>query len=251
MGTNDDDDDLWQRGHRRPWWYFNVLTLFGALFVLVWLRFLFDLPQGATIFLTVLVLVGWFILGAVFQPMPKVPPLLRPGRALNMSAAAWGERPPGVASSGWRVPLHVRNLHEVVAFTTKDGSEIRELLAYRNSCVRRQSLAEARLPPGASTTPHYHPHTEEIYYVLSGTGTMRLEQHVQEVGPGDAIAIPRGARHQITNSGSELLTFLCCCVPAYEHEDTVLVDDWPDQGSRVAEDAGADPEGPSEAGTPV
>lgn len=131
--------------------------------------------------------------------------------------------------------LDVRSVHEVPAFTTKDGSEIRELLAYRNSSVRRQSLAEARLPPGASTTPHYHPRTEEIYYILTGKGTMRLERAVQFVGPGDAIAIPPGARHQITNSGTEPLVFLCCCAPAYEHEDTILVEGWPDERSAVGD----------------
>ena len=60
------------------------------------------------------------------------------------------------------------------SFTTKDGSEIRELLAHRNSCIAKQSLAEARLPVGGSTTPHYHPRTEEIYYILTGTGRMRI-----------------------------------------------------------------------------
>ncbi len=45
--------------------------------------------------------------------------------------------------------MDVRNIREVPAFTTKDGSEIRELLAYRNSCIRKQSLAEARLAAGA------------------------------------------------------------------------------------------------------
>jgi mannose-6-phosphate isomerase-like protein (cupin superfamily) len=127
------------------------------------------------------------------------------------------------------VPLDVRRLDEVPAFTTKDGSEIRELLAFRNSCIRWQSLAEARLPPGASTTPHYHPRTEEIYYILAGSGRMVLEKTVEDVGPGDAIAIPPGSRHQITNIGDELLTFLCCCVPAYEHDDTILVERWPEE----------------------
>ena len=40
--------------------------------------------------------------------------------------------------------MDVLNLDAVPAFTTKDGSEIRELLAYRNSAIRNQSLAEAR-----------------------------------------------------------------------------------------------------------
>ena len=31
-----------------------------------------------------------------------------------------------------------------------------------------------------------------------------------------------GASHQITNTGSEVLKFLCCCAPGYEQENTVL-----------------------------
>ncbi len=118
--------------------------------------------------------------------------------------------------------MDIRNLRDVPAFVTKDGSEIRELLAHRNSCIRRQSLAEARLPIGGATTPHYHPETEEIYYILEGRGMMRIEEQSREVGPGDAIAIPPGQVHTIRNSGSETLRFLCCCAPAYEHQDTVL-----------------------------
>lgn len=120
--------------------------------------------------------------------------------------------------------MDIQNLHRVASFTTKDGSEIRELLAHRNSSISNQSLAEARLPPAASTTPHYHPRTEEIYYILAGRGRMRIGEETAAVGPGDAIAIPPGSTHQITNTGDETLVFLCCCAPAYEHSDTVLVE---------------------------
>ncbi len=121
--------------------------------------------------------------------------------------------------------MDVRNIEQVAAFTTKDGSEIRELLAHRNSCIRNQSLAEARLTAGGTTTLHYHPKTEEIYYILAGTGRMQIGVETRDVGPGDAIAIPPGATHQIRNTGEGTLRFLCCCAPAYEHEDTVLTDE--------------------------
>lgn len=121
--------------------------------------------------------------------------------------------------------MDVQNLDQVPAFTTKDGSEIRELLAHRNSCIANQSLAEARLAPGQQTTPHYHRRTEEIYYVLAGEGLMQVGQEQRQVGPGDAIAIPPGAVHTITATGDRTLTFLCCCAPSYEHEDTVLVEE--------------------------
>ncbi len=123
--------------------------------------------------------------------------------------------------------VDVRNIDRVQAFTTKDGSEIRELLAWRNSCIREQSLAEARLPPGRSTLPHRHLKTEEIYYILEGRGLMRVGEETAEIGPGDAVAIPPGQSHAITNIGTAELKFLCCSAPCYEHDDTVLEENGP------------------------
>ena len=120
--------------------------------------------------------------------------------------------------------MDLQNLDETPAFITKDGSEIRELLAHRNSGIRNQSLAEARLPVGGATQEHYHPRTEEIYYITHGTGKMRIEGETREVRPGDAIAILPGQKHKLWNTGSAPLRLLCCCAPAYEHEDTVITE---------------------------
>jgi len=118
--------------------------------------------------------------------------------------------------------MDVINHADTVPFTTVDGSTIRELMAHRNSAIRNQSLAEARLPPGKATIPHHHKVTEEIYYILSGTADMTLGHETRSVGPGDAIAIPPGMRHTIRNTGSTELVFLCTCAPGYEHTDTFL-----------------------------
>ena len=124
--------------------------------------------------------------------------------------------------------MDIRSLEKMPPFTTKDGSEIRELLAYRNSLIRHQSLAEARLPPGASTQEHYHAKTEEIYFVTAGQGRMRIEHETAEVRVGDAIAIPPGKRHKLWNTGQEPLRLLCCCSPSYEHSDTFITETAPD-----------------------
>ena len=120
--------------------------------------------------------------------------------------------------------MDVTNLNDVPAFITKDGSEIRELLAYRNSAIRNQSLAAARLPVGGSTAEHYHPKTEELYYITAGVGRIRIEGEIRDVKAGDAIAIPPGQKHKLWNLGEETLTLLCCCAPAYEHSDTVITE---------------------------
>ena len=120
--------------------------------------------------------------------------------------------------------MDVKNLNDVPAFITKDGSEIRELLAHRNSAIRNQSLAEARVPVGGNTMEHYHPKTEDIYYITAGLGRMRIESETRDVKPGDAVAIPPGQKHKLWNTGNETLKLLCCCAPAYEHSDMVITE---------------------------
>lgn len=120
--------------------------------------------------------------------------------------------------------MEVMNLANVGPFITKDGSEIRELLSHRNSLIRNQSLAEARLPVGGATQEHYHARTEEIYYITHGSGRIRIEGEMREVVAGDAIAITPGRKHKLWNSGSEPLRLLCCCAPAYEHTDTIITE---------------------------
>jgi mannose-6-phosphate isomerase-like protein (cupin superfamily) len=123
--------------------------------------------------------------------------------------------------------MDIMNLNEVQSFITKDGSEIRELLAHRNSVIQNQSLAEARVPVGASTQEHYHVKTEEIYYITHGAGRIRIAGETCDVKTGDAIAIPPGCKHKLWNTGNEPLRLLCCCAPAYEHDDTVITENAP------------------------
>ncbi len=113
----------------------------------------------------------------------------------------------------------VRALSRAEPFTTADGSTIRELLGLPTAPVRNQSLAEATLDPGQATQRHYHAETEEIYYLLEGSGEMEVDGERHQVSAGDAVLIPPGARHQIT-AGNERLRFLCCCAPPYRDEDT-------------------------------
>ncbi len=120
--------------------------------------------------------------------------------------------------------MEIKSLAAALPFLTKDGSEIRELLAHRNSSVRNQSLAEARLPAGASTQEHYHAKTEEIYFITAGHGRLRIENEMAEVKAGDAIAIPPGLKHKLWNTGDGPLALLCCCAPGYEHSDTFITE---------------------------
>ena len=118
--------------------------------------------------------------------------------------------------------MEIVRLPEIEAFVTKDGSTIRELAGPTWTAARNQSLAEATVPPGGETDEHYHPRSEEIYHFVAGAGRMRLGEQEAEVRAGDAVVIPPGTPHKLWNPGPEPLVLLCCCAPAYSHDDTVL-----------------------------
>lgn len=125
--------------------------------------------------------------------------------------------------------MDITHRDQCESFVTKDTSEIRELMAYRNSGCERTSLAEATLHPGHHTEAHYHPETEEIYTILRGTGRIVVDGEAAALGPGDTVLLPPGAVHQTWNTGEEPLVFLCVCAPPYEHDDTVMVATDPDE----------------------
>ena len=61
--------------------------------------------------------------------------------------------------------------------------------------------------PGEGLEAHAHEDQEEVYYCVSGNGTVWYGEDKQEtpIEPGVAIWIPRGVEHAVTNTGSEQL----------------------------------------------
>jgi mannose-6-phosphate isomerase-like protein (cupin superfamily) len=111
------------------------------------------------------------------------------------------------------------NRHRASIIKTPHGSEIRPLMDRTTSGIERCSLAEEVLPVGASVSKHHHTETEEVYYILHGAGRMRVGAEEREVCAGDAVFIPRGQMHTLSNTGTEPMTILLVCGPAYSYED--------------------------------
>ena len=116
----------------------------------------------------------------------------------------------------------LRNRRMAEPFTTKDGSEVRELLHPRNSRAEKLSIAEARIKPGSATREHLHRRSEEVYYILRGEGEIYIGGEQARIKAGDVVLIPPMTRHHVVNRGEEELVRLCACSPPYSHEDTVL-----------------------------
>jgi quercetin dioxygenase-like cupin family protein len=61
---------------------------------------------------------------------------------------------------------------------------------------------------------HSHDHYEETIYGVEGTLTWTIDGKRIDVGPGQALCIPRGAVHRFDNGGSQDVKALCAITPA-------------------------------------
>lgn len=113
--------------------------------------------------------------------------------------------------------------NKIQPYSTKDGSQIKELMNPKVHGNKRQSLAESCIPIGSTTLLHKHKTSEELYHIKSGRGLMTLGDEKFVVTKGDTIYIPPGMPHRIKNSGKGVLRILCCCSPPYSHNDTKLL----------------------------
>lgn len=61
---------------------------------------------------------------------------------------------------------------------------------------------------------HSHDHYEETIYGIEGVLTWTVNGKAIDVGPGQALCIPRGAVHRFDNRGSQDVKALCVITPA-------------------------------------
>ena len=61
---------------------------------------------------------------------------------------------------------------------------------------------------------HSHDHYEETIYGIEGVLTWTVDGKRIDVGPGQALCIPRGAIHRFDNNGSQDVKALCAITPA-------------------------------------
>ncbi len=120
--------------------------------------------------------------------------------------------------------MRIRKLTQCPEIIAGDGTRLRELLhpdrEYPFS--GRYSLAQAVVPVDGKSVPH-RLRTDEVYYILSGSGIMHIDAETALVSAGDAIDIPPSAVQWIENSGSEQLVFLCIVDPAWRREDEEIL----------------------------
>lgn len=70
------------------------------------------------------------------------------------------------------------------------------------------SVRVVRVPPGPRT-PHRHPHSVEVVYVVEGNGRVWEGEQVTPVAAGDLVLVPAGTPHATVATGSSDLVLVC------------------------------------------
>ena len=80
--------------------------------------------------------------------------------------------------------------------------------------ARNFALGHVTLDPQGGQVPWHNQSQEEVYFIIAGTAEMCLGQERQTLTTGQAVYIPPGVFHQITNLGDTPLRLLYCYGPA-------------------------------------
>jgi mannose-6-phosphate isomerase-like protein (cupin superfamily) len=115
-------------------------------------------------------------------------------------------------------PYETKTLSEGVDATAPDGTAVRLLLSLAGG-----SMAHFQLPAGAVSHAVTHQTVEEIWFVVSGRGSIwRLQAGVESIdslAPGTSLTIPLGTAFQFRADAGAPLAFVAITMPPWPSMD--------------------------------
>ena len=110
--------------------------------------------------------------------------------------------------------MRIEGLHDLLAkVTVRDDLKIGLEKVFQNETMSfNLGIVSSEVPD------HYHRISDEIYYVHSGRGTMRLGDEYTDVADGDIISIPRGTVHGLKKTGPDRLVIFIITSPPFDPE---------------------------------
>lgn len=131
--------------------------------------------------------------------------------------------------------LYKRNIADVKPIVTGAGdrfaAERRPLTPHDQGYAPKLGMSHYRVPPGKTAFPfHTHTANDEAIWVLKGTATLRYGEDRVALEAGDYVHMPAasGLAHQIINTGSEDLEYVC--VSSMVEPDVIF---YPDSGKHL------------------
>ncbi len=66
-----------------------------------------------------------------------------------------------------------------------------------------------RYKPNAEFPQHVHDESEDVFFVLEGTGWLKEGEKLTPIGPGDVVFVPAGERHGTVAGPDGMLVVSC------------------------------------------
>jgi mannose-6-phosphate isomerase-like protein (cupin superfamily) len=123
-------------------------------------------------------------------------------------------------------PFETKTLSENPDATAPDGTAVRELLSLAGG-----SMIHFELPAGDVSRPVTHRTVEEIWFVVSGRGSIwRLQAGVESIDslvPGTSLTIPLGTAFQFRAEADSALVFVAITMPPWPGMDEAVAVEGP------------------------
>ncbi len=120
--------------------------------------------------------------------------------------------------------MSVRKNSEIPSIDGNEGTKIKQYYHPHNTLDGvRFSLAQFTVKQGKRSLRHKLL-SSEIYYILEGVGTLRINEESISVKKDDSVYVPPMSEQFIENTGSSDLRFLCMVDPAWKAEDEIILE---------------------------
>lgn len=98
----------------------------------------------------------------------------------------------------------------------------------------QSQLVLMSLLPGEDIGSEVHPENDQFFRFEAGKGKVVINDTEYDVEDGDAVVIPKGARHNVVNTGTESLKMYTIYSPAH-HKDGIVRETKAEASSSEAE----------------
>lgn len=117
--------------------------------------------------------------------------------------------PPVVPTNEQNAPETPMSYHGNIIKDAKENENFRRVVF----TGPKSQLVVMRIPPGGEVGEETHHYTEQTLFFLSGTGEGTLDDKTFPIGPGDAVVVTAGTKHNFRNTGTEPLTIYTVYTP--------------------------------------
>lgn len=118
----------------------------------------------------------------------------------------------------------IKKVKDIDVIDGGEGTSIRQIFHPHNTLNGiRYSISHSELKPGEKSKLHKMK-TSEVYYILQGKATLKIDNEKVDVSKDQAIYIPPNSKQSIENVGINELKFLCIVDPAWKLEDEEILE---------------------------